>query len=67
VLTINDVELEVIRIADEMAGDPEVQHYKEDKLHQRVLQAIIDGAPNPVELAKAALQTRLIKFAGWTT
>ena len=40
-------------------------HAAEDALHQDVLAAIAAGAPNPAELAAAALATTEIKFSRW--
>ncbi len=41
-------------------------HYLEDELYERVLSEISKGAPNAVELAKAALETRFIMFNRWS-
>lgn len=47
------------------ASDDEVAHAMEDELHQEVLQAISEGAPNAAELAFEALKTCDIAFARW--
>lgn len=47
------------------AGDDERAHSLEDDLHRAVLQAIAEGAPNAVQLAKAALKSTEISFARW--
>ena len=47
------------------AGDDEAQHSREDTLHQKVLQAIANGASEPRLLAQAALKTRKIIFERW--
>jgi len=48
-----------------IAGDDERAHSEEDKLHQDVLRAIADGAPNSSLLARAALETCDLDFARW--
>lgn len=45
--------------------DDEVAHSCEDAIHQAVLRAIADGAPNAKELAEAALKTLRFTFARW--
>ena len=46
-----------VKEIDEIADDVELAHAAEDKLHRDVLRAIADGAPNPRELALAAIAT----------
>lgn len=54
-----------VRHIDNIRSDDEAAHAEEDTLHQDVLQAIADGAPNPAELAQEALKTGDIDFARW--
>ena len=63
-MTVDDVRAEVERIRD-LAGDDESAHSAEDRLHQDVLRAISDGAPNAAELAAEVLKTEAIQFARW--
>lgn len=63
-MTIKQVELALKEIA-RVANDDERAHGMEDRLHQEVLQAIADGAPNAAELARLALKTSDINFARW--
>lgn len=52
---------DIKRIAD----DDESAHGSEDALHQEVLQAVADGHPDAMKLAKLALKTQDIRFARW--
>ena len=64
-MTSQDV-LDRLREITAMAGDDEVAHSAEDRLHQDVLKAIADGsAESPENLARLALETRKIDFARW--
>lgn len=64
-LTPKDVEEAVKNIAY-IVGDDEAAHSEEDKLHQRVLEAIAnDQCAEPETCATIALKTRDIKFARW--
>lgn len=45
--------------------DPEKAHALEDDLYMEVLQAIRDGAMNPDELAREALESSFIDFPRW--
>ena len=63
-LTVDDVRRRVEEIRA-IAGDDEAAHSDEDSLHELVLRAIADGAPNAAELAAEALKTGEIKFARW--
>jgi hypothetical protein len=59
---------EVRRQVEELRAhhdDPEGAHGDEDQLHEDVLRAIADGAPNAAELAALALQTIDIDFPRW--
>ena len=56
-LTIDEVRRRTAGI-DDIADDPETAHRQEDRLYRDVLNAIAAGAPNPAELAKAALVTQ---------
>jgi hypothetical protein len=47
------------------SNDGERAHSMEDDLREWVLEAIANGAPNAVELAKAALETSAIDFPRW--
>jgi hypothetical protein len=46
-------------------ADHEGCHAMEDDIWRDVLRAIADGAPNPAELARAALETNGIEFERW--
>jgi hypothetical protein len=47
------------------AGDDEAAHSMEDALRRDVLQAIADGSPDAVELARIALESESLDFARW--
>lgn len=61
-MTVEEVErrVESIRL---MSGDDETAHSEEDALRADVLFAIMNGAENPGDLARAALKTDDIEFA----
>jgi hypothetical protein len=61
-MEVKDVEGRVAAIR-EVAADWEAAHSWEDQLWLDVLRAIADGAPNPKELARAAVATASIPFA----
>ena len=63
-MTIEEVRSAVSDI-DEIKGDDEVAHEKEDDLRNEVLQAIANGASNPKDLALEVLKTGSIDFARW--
>ena len=63
-LTMSDV-LARVREVNELRGDNECAHSKEDALWRDVLAAIRDGVDNPAELAAAALKTQDITFKRW--
>lgn len=63
-LTLAEVEARVARIRD-IKDDNEVAHGEEDDLHFDVLRAIAEGHPDPVALARAALETSKIEFVRW--
>jgi hypothetical protein len=46
-------------------GDDEAAHSMEDALRRDVLQAIADGSPDAVELARIALESESLDFARW--
>jgi hypothetical protein len=48
-----------------LSHDPEAAHAEEDQLWRDVLEAIANGAQNPIGLAHEALRTRQIKFPRW--
>ncbi len=52
----------VIRVGD---SDPPYAHISEDELHEDVLRAIANGAPNAAELAREALETSDAEFYRW--
>lgn len=62
--TVEKVRALVADIAAE-ARDDEAAHCDEDSLHQAVLYAISQGAPNAAELAEEALKTGEIEFFRW--
>lgn len=64
-LTIEDVERRVANIAHLADRDNEAAHAEEDALARDVLRAIAAGAPDAVQLAKAALQTGAFEFDRW--
>jgi hypothetical protein len=63
-VTVETIQTAVKAIA-EVADDPENAHGREDSLWRAVLEAIAAGAPNAVELAKAALESEKIEFPHW--
>lgn len=63
-IALRDVEARVDALRN-AHDDDEGAHSEEDDLHQAVLQAIANGAPNSAQLARAALQTCDIDFARW--
>lgn len=65
-MTINEARhriKEIQRLADE--GDSEAAHSREDRLHQDVLRAIVDGVDDAPEFAALALSTLSIDFERW--
>ena len=46
-------------------GDDEAAHSAEDRFRADVLEAIANGSPHAVELARIALTTGEIDFARW--
>lgn len=65
-LTVEDVRARVEAIRGAGAGGEDAAaHIKEDELQVDVLRAIADGAPNPAELARAALATTELDFDRW--
>lgn len=58
-------ELDRIKRCIEEEGDNEMAHTIEDDLHQAVLGIISKGSDKNAELAKMALQSRLIDFTRW--
>jgi hypothetical protein len=46
-------------------GDDEAAHSMEDALRRDVLQAIANGSPDAVELARIALESESLIFARW--
>lgn len=63
-ITLEEIASGLARI-DGIKADDERAHKLEDELHQEVLRAIADGAPDAAELARAALQTKDIDFSRW--
>lgn len=64
-MTLADVN-KAVREIEEVRGDDEVAHGKEDALRYRVLEWIADnGDEASSELARAALKTEQIEFARW--
>ena len=63
-MKVEDVTARVEEI-ENISGDSEVAHSREDDLWRDVLQAIADGAPNARKLAREALRTEDISFARW--
>ena len=63
-VTVEAIQAMVKKIA-EVADDPENAHGREDNLWQTVLEAIAAGAPDAIELAKAALESQKIEFPHW--
>ena len=63
-MTVEEVRawVEEIRIT---AHDDEKAHGMEDALHQEVLRAVAENAPNAAALAAEALKTRDIDFYRW--
>jgi hypothetical protein len=55
-----------VRDIEAMSGDDEAAHSKEDSLWEAVLQAIANGeTADPAACAKAALETKSIRFERW--
>lgn len=46
-------------------SDPELAHSNEDSLYWSVLDAVANGNPNAVEMAKEALKTKTVDFPRW--
>lgn len=65
ILTVQEVVERVSEIAKEGATDPERAHANEDGLYADVLLAIVEGATNPIDLARAALATGELDFPRW--
>lgn len=61
-MDIQDIKSE-IEVIKHTAGDYEIAHSREDKLHCDALRAIAEGADNASELAAEALKTLDIEFA----
>jgi hypothetical protein len=63
-MTVEEVFERVNRISA-MKGDSEAAHAAEDGLLADVLAAIRDGAPNPTDLAAAALRATQLEYDRW--
>ena len=63
-ITVGDVEAEV-QIINDIRGDDEAAHSREDRLRQEVLEAIAEGSEDAQDLATAVLKTSEIKFTRW--
>lgn len=63
VMNVAEVKRRIQEIAD--AEDNERQHLMEDALYKDVLQAIADGAANPLELAREVLEVKDLDFVRW--
>ena len=63
-LSIGDIEARItaIRVFAVDSDDYDKAREIEDSLWEDVLKAIAEGAPNPVELAKATLDSRLVRY-----
>lgn len=66
-LTVANVKRRVEVIKRAAVHDAEIAHTAEDGLWDAVLTAIAAGVSNPAELARAALETKAIKFGRWTS
>ncbi len=64
-ITVSDARKRLKSIRESADYDDEAAHSEEDKLREQVLEAIVEGSPDPVALAKVALKTREIDFARW--
>ena len=54
-----------VKDIEEIKGDDEAAHAKEDRIYKAVLNAIADGHPDAQELAREALKASKIDFARW--
>jgi len=63
-MTIREA-LKRYRDIEKEVDDDERAHGMEDDFRRDILQAIADGAPDAVRLAKIALQTAKLEFARW--
>lgn len=62
-IDLDGIQKWLTRIQHEVNQDDfEAAHSMEDRLHRAVLEAIIEGAENPKELAAKALESRKIRF-----
>lgn len=69
-MTVEDVRKRVEALPikggfDPSEADDASSHQEEDQIHQDVLRAIADGAENPAELAREALETLDKEFYRW--
>ncbi|MDB5452405.1 MAG: hypothetical protein JWO33_983 [Caulobacteraceae bacterium] len=63
-MTVDDIRSRVVVVRVWAIDHEELEkaHKEEAKIWEDVLQAIADGAGQPAELAKAALETRYVKY-----
>ena len=62
---VDDVKQLVELIIKNAKSDPKLAHSNEDSLYWSVLDAVANGNPNAVEMAKEALKSKEIEFARW--
>lgn len=62
---VNDVKQLVELTINNAKSDSELAHSNEDLLYWSVLDAVANGNPNAVEMAKEALKTKEIDFPRW--
>lgn len=63
-MSITDIQRRILAI-EAASDDPERAHQMEDDLHFDVLCAIAGGAPNPMALATAVLESSELDFPRW--
>ncbi len=61
----NDVKQLVELTINNAKSDPELAHSNEDSLYWSVLDAVANGNPNAIDMAKEALKTKEIDFPRW--
>lgn len=62
---VDDVKQLVELTTKNAKSDPELAHSNEDSLYWSVLDAVANGNPNAIDMAKEALKSKEIEFARW--
>ena len=63
-ITLEEIQTQ-LKYLEDGKKDPEVAHSQRDYLWECVLEAIVEGAENPKELAEEALKSEEIDFPRW--